>query len=218
MSNEYFLHDSSCVDENVKIGKGTKIWHYCHISSGAEIGEQCTIGQNVYIGDDVIIGNNVKIQNTISIYSGTVIEDDVFLGPSCVFTNVSNPRAQVKRRDLYERTLVRRGATIGANSTIVCGATLGRYCFIGAGSVVIRDAEDYALVVGNPGRRIGWMSRHGHRLIEENGTMICPESGFRYNEIEPGVLRCQDLSEDAPLPADLAVGKKPYREIKRLRK
>jgi len=168
--------------------------------------------------ENVIIGNNVKVQNNVSIYSGAVIEDDVFLGPSCVLTNVTNPRSQVNRHSLYETTIFRRGATVGANATILCGIELGRYCFIGAGTVVAKDVPDYALMVGNPARQAGWMSRHGHRLLHPNseGIMRCPESGFRYKEVEPGVLRCLDLDEESPLPRELCVGSKAYDELKEL--
>ena len=159
------------------------------------------LGQNVFIANDVVIGNNVKIQNNVSVYTGVELEDDVFCGPSCVFTNVSNPRSQIVRHFMYERTLVRRGATIGANATIVCGVTIGRYAFIGAGAVVCRDVPDYALMLGVPAYQKGWMSRHGHRLHEsgDGGIMLCPESGWRYEEVEPGVLRCLDWPEDEPL-------------------
>jgi len=164
----------------------------------------------------VVIGNNVKVQNNVSIYGGTSIEDDVFLGPSCVLTNVKNPRSQVQRGSIYERTLIRRGATVRANATIVCGVTLGQYCFIGAGAVVIHSVPDYALILGNPGRMVGWMSRHGHRLVSPggDGIMQCPESGFRYKEVQPGVLRCLDLPEEDPLPPELAVGRRSYEEFK----
>ena len=165
------------------------------------IGERCVLGQNVNIASDVVVGSNVKIQNNVSLYTGVILEDDVFCGPSCVFTNVINPRSEIRRRHLYERTLVRRGATIGANSTIVCGATVGRYAFIGAGAVLRGQAPDYALMLGVPAVRKGWMSRHGHRLTNLNaeGQLVCPESGWRYQEIETGVLRCLDWDEDAPL-------------------
>lgn len=170
------------------------------------------MGQNVMIADGVRIGNNVKIQNNVSVYSGTTIEDDVFLGPSCVLTNVSNPRAQVVRRSLYEHTHIRRGATVGANATVVCGVTLGRYCFIAAGAVVTNDVPDYAMIVGVPGRNRGWVSRHGHPLRKPvNGLYVCPESKLRYREIQPGELRCLDLDEEAPLPVELSVGLKSYR-------
>jgi len=212
---KYFVHESAYVDESVEIGAGTKIWHFCHVQSGARLGERCILGQNVNIANDVIIGANVKIQNNVSVYTGTVIEDDVFLGPSCVLTNVTNPRSQVRRHSLYEKTLIRRGATVGANATVVCGITLGRYCFVGAGAVVTKDVPDYALVLGNPGRVRGWMSRHGHVLKSAaDGVMCCPESGFRYREIAPGVLKCLDLDEEAPLPKEMSEGNRAYREFK----
>jgi UDP-2-acetamido-3-amino-2,3-dideoxy-glucuronate N-acetyltransferase len=163
----YFCHESAYVDDGAEIGDGTKIWHFSHIQKGAKIGERCVIGQNVNVDGGTVIGNNVKIQNNVSVYTGIEIEDDVFLGPSCVLTNVTNPRSQVSRHSLYEKTLIRRGATLGANCTIVCGVTLGRYCFIAAGSVVTKDVPDYALMVGNPARQKGWMSRHGHILRPE---------------------------------------------------
>jgi UDP-2-acetamido-3-amino-2,3-dideoxy-glucuronate N-acetyltransferase len=199
---EYFLHPSSYVDEPCSIGKGTKIWHFSHIMSGACIGENCSLGQNVLVGNDVVIGNNVKIQNNVSVYTGVELEDDVFCGPSCVFTNVVNPRSQIVRRSEYKRTLVRRGATIGANATIICGITIGRYAFIGAGSVVRNDIPDYALILGVPGVQKGWMSRHGYRLqtSDETNILVCPASGWRYQETVEGVLHCLDWSEDIPLP------------------
>lgn len=213
---EYFVHPTATIDLPCEIGRGTKIWHYSHILSGAKIGERCIIGQNCQVAGGATIGNNVKIQNNVSIYTGAEIEDDVFLGPSCVLTNVTNPRSQVNRHSLYERTTFRRGATIGANATIVCGIELGRYSFVGAGAVVAKDVPDYGLVVGNPARQIGWMSRHGHRLVDGDveGIMRCPESGFRYKEVELGKLRCLDLDEDAPLPATLSTGRKTYDELK----
>jgi UDP-2-acetamido-3-amino-2,3-dideoxy-glucuronate N-acetyltransferase len=183
---------------------------------GARIGQRTNVGQNVNIDGGAVIGDNVKIQNNVSIYTGIVVEDDVFLGPSCVLTNVSNPRSQVNRHALYETTRLKRGCSIGANATIVCGVTVGRYAFVGAGSVVTRDLPDYALVVGNPARQIGWISRHGHRLESPDvtGVMRCLESGYRYQQIEPGLLRCLDLDEDAPLPAELSKGTKSYRQFK----
>ncbi len=213
----YFLHESSYVDDGAKIGDGTKIWHFCHVLSGAVIGERCSFGQNCSIAGGTVIGNNVKVQNNVSIYEGTVIEDDVFLGPSCVLTNVTNPRSQVVRRELYEKTLLRRGASVGANATVVCGVTVGRYAFVAAGAVVVKDVPDYALMVGVPARFSGWMSRHGHRLgkPDAEGLMTCPESGLRYREASPMVLRCVDLDEEAPLPSGLAVGKIPYDSLKR---
>lgn len=211
----YFIHESSFVDDGVSIGDGTKIWHFSHIQSGAKLGAKCILGQNVNIGSNVIIGDNVKIQNNVSVYEGLTIESDVFLGPSCVLTNVSNPRSQVLRHSLYEKTLIKRGATIGANATIVCSITLGRYCFIAAGAVVTRDVPDYAFIVGVPGRQRGWMSRHGHILKPgPEGIMTCPESGFRYKEVSPGTLKCLDLNEEEPLPENLAKGSENYRAIK----
>ncbi len=201
-STAYFAHESAYVDEPVEIGAGTKIWHFCHIMSGARIGRNCNFGQNVLVATDVVIGDNVKVQNNVSVYTGVELEDDVFCGPSSVFTNVINPRAQVNRRSHYQRTLVRRGATIGANATIVCGATIGRYAFLGAGAVVRGDVPDYALMLGVPARQRGWMSRHGHRLLEKDadGHWLCPESGWRYQE-QAGTLRCLDWPEEEPLPA-----------------
>lgn len=212
----YFVHESAFVDEGAEIGARTKIWHFAHVIRGAKIGERCVIGQNVNVDGGTVIGNNVKIQNNVSVYTGAVIEDDVFLGPSCVLTNVTNPRSQVNRHSLYETTLLKRGCTIGANATVVCGTEVGRYAFVGAGSVVTKNVPDFALVVGNPARQVGWMSRHGHRLTnpDDNGVMVCPESGYRYKEVEPGTLRCLDLDEEAPLPADLSKGTKPYKQLK----
>jgi UDP-2-acetamido-3-amino-2,3-dideoxy-glucuronate N-acetyltransferase len=214
--SNYFVHESSYVDDGAAIGSGTKIWHFCHIMREARIGERCVLGQNVNVDGGVVIGNNVKIQNNVSVYSGVLIEDDVFLGPSCVLTNVTNPRSQVIRHNLYEKTVLRRGCTIGANATIVCGIKIGRYAFVAAGSVVTGDVPDYALVVGNPGRQNGWMSRHGHRLgsPDSAGVMRCPETGYRYKETEASVLRCLDLDEEAPLPLELGVGTRCYRQPK----
>jgi len=212
----YFVHESAYVDEGAQIGAGTKVWHFSHIMKGARIGERCIIGQNVNIDGGATIGSNVKIQNNVSIYTGVVVEDDVFLGPSCVLTNVSNPRSQVNRHSLYETTRLKRGCSIGANATIVCGVTIGRYAFVGAGAVVTKDVPDFALVFGNPGRQVGWMSRHGHRLDSPDsaGVMVCPESGYHYQEVEPGVLRCLDLDEESPLPVELSKGTKSYKELK----
>ena len=208
------IHESAYVDAPAEIGEGTAIWHFCHVQPGARIGRGCSFGQNVNVGNDVVIGDNVKVQNNVSIYTGTVIEDDVFLGPSCVLTNVTNPRSQVQRRGLYERTLFRRGATVGANATIVCGVTVGRYCFVAAGAVVTKDVPDYALVLGNPARPAGWMSRHGHRLaLDAAGEGTCPESSFRYR-LDGDRLRCLDLDEEAPLPDALRVGSQSYDSLK----
>jgi UDP-2-acetamido-3-amino-2,3-dideoxy-glucuronate N-acetyltransferase len=210
----YYKHESAYVDEPCSIGDGTKVWHFSHVLSGAKIGKKCVLGQNVQIANDVIIGNNVKIQNNVSVYTGTVLEDDVFLGPSCVLTNVTNPRSQVNRHSLYEKTLLRRGATVGANATIVCGITIGRYAFIAAGAVVTKDVPDYALIMGSPGRQKGWMSRHGHRLnFSDTGEAVCPESGFRYQFINEKV-RCLDLDEESPLPEGLQNGSSVYSAFK----
>lgn len=212
----YFVHESAYVDEGAEIGEGTKVWHFAHVMGGAKIGRKCILGQNVCVAGGVLIGDNVKIQNNVSIYTGTIVEDDVFLGPSCVLTNVTNPRSQVVRHSLYEKTILRRGATIGANATIVCGIEVGRYAFVAAGAVVAADAPDYALMMGVPARRAGWMSRHGHRLDnpDADGIMMCPESGFRYKEVAPGALRCMDLDEETPLPPELSEGKVSYDQFK----
>jgi len=214
MSN-YFAHETAIVDVGARIGDNTKIWHFAHVFSKASIGRNCSFGQNTMVSDDVVVGDNVKVQNNVAIYTGTVIEDDVFLGPSCVLTNVTNPRSQIVRRGLYEKTLIRRGASIGANATIVCGITLGRYCFIAAGAVVTKDVPDYALIVGVPGKQAGWMSRHGHILKnpDADGILTCPESGYRYQEKE-GKLSCLDLGEDQPLPEALSKGELSYEQFK----
>jgi UDP-2-acetamido-3-amino-2,3-dideoxy-glucuronate N-acetyltransferase len=209
------VHPTAVVDPGAEIGAGSRIWHFAHLSAGCRIGENCVLGQNTFVASGVVVGNRVKIQNNVSLYQGVEIEDEVFLGPSCVLTNVTNPRAQVDRHSCYERTLIRRGATVGANATIVCGTTLGRYAFIAAGAVVTRDVPDYALMAGVPARRIGWMSRHGHPLRPaSDGTLRCPESGMEYRETEPGKLRCLDLDEDAPLPDSMAKGTATYRSFK----
>ena len=180
-TKNYFVHESSYIDEPCQIGKGTKIWHFSHVMKNSVIGENCNIGQNVVVSPDVQLGNNVKIQNNVSIYTGVICEDDVFLGPSMVFTNVINPRSGVNRRDEYLNTLVKKGASIGANATIVCGNNIGRYAFIGAGSVVTKEIPDYALVVGNPSKQIGWMSEYGDRLnFNTDGMAVCKETGAKY--------------------------------------
>ena len=190
MNTNFFAHETAVVDPGCTIGQGTKIWHFSHIMTGCKIGEKCNIGQNVVVSPDVILGDNVKVQNNVSIYTGVVCEEDVFLGPSMVFTNILNPRSAVNRKDQYVKTLVKRGATIGANSTIVCGITLGEYSFIGAGAVVLRDVKPYALIVGNPGKHIGWMSEYGHRLqFDDLGIAICPESKQRYQLINDNVKK-----------------------------
>ncbi len=178
---KYFAHETAVIDNNCTIGEGTKIWHFSHIMSNCKIGEKCNIGQNVVVSPDVILGNNVKIQNNVSLYTGVICEDDVFLGPSMVFTNVTNPRSAVVRRGSYEQTIVRKGASIGANATIVCGHNIGKFAFIGAGAVVTKEIKDYALVVGNPAKQIGWMSEYGHRLeFDDEGLAVCPESNEKY--------------------------------------
>ncbi len=211
----FFRHESAYVDEGCEIGDGTKIWHFCHVQNGAKVGRNCVFGQNVNVASDVIIGDGVKVQNNVSIYTGTVIEDHVFLGPSCVLTNVTNPRSEVNRHRLYERTLIRRGASIGANATIVCGITVGRYAFVAAGAVVAKDVPDYALVIGVPARQAGWISRHGLPLKQPDagGVYCCPESGLHYREIEPGILRCVEVHEDASLPDAMRTGTTYYDEV-----
>lgn len=177
----YFAHSSAVIEDGCEIGNDSRIWHFSHIMSGCKIGSQCNIGQNVVISPEVVLGNNVKVQNNVSIYTGVICEDDVFLGPSCVFTNVLNPRSNVSRRGQYKRTLVKRGATIGANATIVCGITIHEFAFIGAGAVVTKDASAYSLLVGNPAKHIGWMSEYGQRLhFDKDGSAICSESKERY--------------------------------------
>ncbi len=210
----FFSHETAVIDEGAEIGDDTKIWHFAHICSGAVIGERCSFGQNTLVSPGVTVGSNVKVQNNVAIYTGTVIEDDVFLGPSCVLTNVSNPRSQVVRRGLYEKTLIRRGATIGANATIVCGIVLGRYSFVAAGAVVAKDVPDYGFVLGVPGRQKGWMSRHGHILEFVDGKAVCPESGFRY-QLDGDAVTCLDLDEEAPLPSHLATGEQGYDDYKK---
>lgn len=186
----YFAHPTAVIDENCEIGEGTKIWHFSHIMSNCKIGKNCNIGQNVVVSPEVILGDNVKIQNNVSVYTGVICEDDVFLGPSMVFTNVVNPRSAVNRRGQYVRTLVRKGASIGANATIICGHEIGEFAFIGAGAVVTRDVPAYALVVGNPARQIGWMSEFGHRLhFDEKGMAICPESYDKYQLMDNKVIK-----------------------------
>ncbi|HNS30413.1 MAG TPA: acyltransferase [Tenuifilaceae bacterium] len=181
MNEIYFAHPTAVIDDGCSIGEGTKIWHFSHIMTGSVMGKGCNVGQNVVVSPDVVLGNNVKVQNNVSIYTGVICEDDVFLGPSMVFTNIVNPRSAVVRKDQYVKTLVKKGASIGANATIVCGITLGEYCFIGAGAVVTKDVKPYSLVVGNPARHVGWMSRFGHRLhFDDQGMATCPEGGDKY--------------------------------------
>ncbi len=190
MSTDFFAHETSIIDENCNIGSGTKIWHFSHIMSNCNIGNNCNIGQNVVVSPDVVLGKNVKVQNNVSIYTGVICEDDVFLGPSMVFTNVINPRSAVNRRGSYLKTIVKKGASIGANATIVCGHNIGRYAFIGAGAVVTKEIPDYALVVGNPAKQIGWMSEYGHRLnFDKEGFATCPESNEKYKLEDNRVIK-----------------------------
>ena len=188
MTTATSIHPSAIVDEGAVLGEGCRVWHFVHISAGAHIGRGCSFGQNVFVGNDVVIGNNVKIQNNVSVYDAVSLEDDVFCGPSMVFTNVYNPRSAVTRKAEYRRTVVRQGATLGANSTIVCGTTIGRYAFIGAGAVVNRDVPDFALMVGVPARQSGWMSRHGERLRFTGNEAVCPHTGDRYRLVD---ARCE---------------------------
>jgi UDP-2-acetamido-3-amino-2,3-dideoxy-glucuronate N-acetyltransferase len=190
MAKEYFAHDTAVIDEGCKIGTGTKIWHFTHIMSGCEIGENCNIGQNVVISPGVVLGKNVKVQNNVSVYTGVICEDDVFLGPSMVFTNIINPRSAIIRKDQYASTIVEKGATIGANATIICGNKIGQYAFIGAGAVVTKDIKPYALVIGNPARQSGWMSEFGHKLyFNLDGIAICPENGEKYKLLNGHVTK-----------------------------
>jgi UDP-2-acetamido-3-amino-2,3-dideoxy-glucuronate N-acetyltransferase len=184
----HYQHPTAIVDEGAQIGAGTKIWHFCHVMAGAQIGENCSLGQNVFVADGVVLGKNVKVQNNVSLYSGVICADDVFLGPSMVFTNVYNPRSAVVRKGEYRQTWVEKGVTIGANATILCGIRLGAYAFIGAGAVVLHDVSPYALLVGNPARQIGWMSEYGERLeFDEQNTAVCPGSGEKYH-LEAGLV------------------------------
>jgi UDP-2-acetamido-3-amino-2,3-dideoxy-glucuronate N-acetyltransferase len=190
MKSNYFVHPTAVVDKDVEIGDGTKVWHFCHLMSTSRLGQNCNLGQNVVVSPQVILGNNVKVQNNVSIYTGVICEDDVFLGPSMVFTNVVNPRSAVNRRGEYTETLVKKGVSIGANATIVCGNPIGEYAFIGAGAVVTKAVKPYALIVGNPAKQIGWMSEYGHRLnFNEAGEAVCPESKMPYKLVNEQVKR-----------------------------
>jgi len=189
-TRNYFAHETAVIDANCEIGVGTKIWHFSHIMSGCKMGENCNIGQNVVISPQVILGKNVKVQNNVSIYTGVICEDDVFLGPSMVFTNVINPRSAINRKNEYANTIVKHGASIGANATIVCGHDIGRFAFIGAGAVVTKNVLDYALVIGNPAKQTGWMSEYGHKLsFDKNGLATCPESQEKYQLKEGRVVK-----------------------------
>ncbi len=194
MEKKYFAHETAVIDKECTIGEGTKIWHFSHIMSHCTLGEHCNIGQNVVVSPEVVLGKNVKVQNNVSIYTGVICEDDVFLGPSMVFTNVINPRSNVNRRGQYTKTIVKHGASIGANATIVCGHNIGRYAFIGAGAVVTKEVPDYALVVGNPARHVGWMSEYGHRLnFGTDNLAVCPESGEKYKLENNKVIKISSL-------------------------
>lgn len=189
---QYFVHPSTIIDENCEIGEGTKIWHFSHIMSGSKIGKRCNIGQNVVVSPQVVLGDNVKVQNNVSIYTGVICEDDVFLGPSMVFTNVINPRSAIIRKDEYRKTIVRKGASIGANATVVCGNEIGQFAMIGAGAVITKEVPAYALVYGNPARQNGWVSEYGHKLnFDNNGIAVCPESGEKYVLLNNEVKRIQ---------------------------
>ena len=223
-SKPYYVHSTATIDDGAMIGRNSKIWHYSHVSSGCELGENCNLGQNVFIASGASLGNNVKIQNNVSVYGGTTVEDDVFLGPSCVLTNISNPRSEVVRRTIYETTTIKKGATIGANATIVCGVTIGQFAFVAAGAVVTKSIPDYGLVKGSPARLSGWMSRHGHVLeFDQQGQAVCPESGYRYELVmasDPAGIagsekvHCLDISEQSTLPQEKAVGQRSYRDVR----
>lgn len=190
-----FIHPSAIIDEGAVIGDGAKVWHFCHVMGSAKIGSDCILGQNVFIGPKVKLGKGVKVQNNVSVYEGVICEDDVFLGPSCVFTNVINPRSFLERKDSFKKTLVKQGATIGANATIICGNTIGKYALVGAGSVVTKPVADFALVLGNPALQVGWVSQYGNRLeFNEQGLATCPESGQRYQLIRKKVILLDPLT------------------------
>lgn len=196
--SDYFKHETAIVDDGAVIGKDSKIWHWAHVSAQAVIGERCSLGQNVYVGNDVVIGNNVKIQNNISVYDAVTIEDDVFCGPSMVFTNVYNPRSAIVRKKEYRKTLVKKGATLGANCTIVCGATIGRYAFVAAGAVITKNVPDFALMMGVPAKQVGWMSRFGERLdlpLTGNAESVCPHTGDVYTLCDVGVNLAEKIKE-----------------------
>lgn len=205
---------TAVVDDGATIGAGTGVWHAVHVQSGAVIGENCVLGQNVMVAGGAVLGNNVKVQNNVAVYRGVTVEDDVFLGPSCVLTNVSNPRSGISRKAMFEDTLIKRGATVGANATIVCGVTIGRHAMIAAGSVVTKDVPDYGMIVGVPGKQRGFVTRHGHPINPAPGeTVACPETKLRYTLNDEGQLKCLDLDEDEAVPESLATGITVYREL-----
>ena len=212
MSTDF--HPTAVIDQPCEIGPGTRVWHFSHVCVGARIGADCSLGQNTLVAGSAVLGDRVKVQNNVSIYDGVTLEDDVFLGPSCVLTNITNPRSQVSRRHLYEQTLIRRGATIGANATILCGVTIGRYAFVAASAVVRGEVPDYALMLGVPARQGGWMSRHGHRLkFDDAGRATCPESKLTYT-LKDGSVTCDNVPEDEPLPDYLTKGTAAYDQFK----
>ena len=205
---------TAVVDDGAVIGAGTGVWHAVHVQSGAVVGENCVLGQNVMVASGATLGNNVKVQNNVAVYAGVTVEDDVFLGPSCVLTNVTNPRSGISRKAMFEKTLIRRGATVGANATVVCGVTIGRHAMIAAGAVVTKDVPDYAMIVGVPGKQRGFVTRHGQPINPAPGeTVPCPETKLRYALNDTGELRCLDVDEDAQLPDDLRTGLTVYREL-----
>ncbi len=192
---DYFKHESAIIDHGAKIGKDSKIWHFSHVSASAQLGEKCILGQNVFVGNQVTLGNQVKVQNNVSIYEGVQCEDDVFLGPSCVFTNVINPRAFLERKKQFKPTIVKKGASVGANATIICGNTIGEYAMVGAGSVVTKNVADYSLVIGNPAKHLYWISAHGHQLnFDEIGIAVCPESKWTYQKVKDKVILLDSIA------------------------
>lgn len=214
ISTDAKIFRTAVVDDGATIGAGTGVWHCVHVQHGAVIGENCVLGQNVMVATGAKLGNNVKVQNNVAVYRGVTVEDDVFLGPSCVLTNVTNPRSSISRKTMFEDTRIKRGATIGANATVVCGVTIGRHAMIAAGAVVTKDVPDYALIIGVPGKQRGFVTRHGHPVNPAPGeTAECPETKLRYALNESGELRCMDLDEDAPVPDDLTTGITVYREL-----
>jgi len=214
VSSDAKIFRTAVVDDGATIGAHTAVWHAAHVQSGAVIGENCVLGQNVMVAGGAKLGNNVKVQNNVAVYRGVTVEDDVFLGPSCVLTNVTNPRSGISRKAMFEDTLIQRGATVGANATIVCGVTIGRHAMIAAGAVVTKDVPDYGMIVGVPGKQRGFVTRHGHPINPKPGeTVQCPETRLRYALSPEGRLRCLDLDEAAPVPDDLATGITVYREL-----
>jgi len=214
VSPEAKIFETAIVEDGATIGAGTGVWHCVHVQSGAVIGKRCVLGQNVMVAGGATLGNNVKVQNNVAVYAGVTVEDDVFLGPSCVLTNVTNPRSGVSRKAMFEKTLIKRGATVGANATIVCGVTVGRHAMIAAGAVVTKDVPDYAMIVGVPGKQRGFVTRHGHPIDPAPGqTVACPETRLQYALNDQGQLRCLDLDEDAPMPDAYQSGITPYRDL-----